>query len=231
LAAGDVVARSLQGFEEWQPGLRNLPPLALFHFFRRRSAGEGLNKGQHRSTHDMKARVALFLLLSLAAPAMGAHEIVTLGPYQVSFDVNTTGEYQITPEDPSSGVTPEGVSFVRYNLSIDGEEGFAFLVLTDYNYSMRSGIKVEQSVLEGPLEATGCQDPKLYQPLIDGHAGMLVNCKYPSGGIMTVASYSPDAVPLETGEVRSKLNCRVLSVYPWETTKDMLYTLHVQAAR
>jgi hypothetical protein len=179
----------------------------------------------------MKARIGLFLLLFMAAQAMGAHEVVTMGPYQVSFDVNTTGEYRITADDPFSGITPEGVSFVRYNLSIDGEEGFALLVLTDYNNSMQSGIKAEQSVLEGPLEATGCQDPKLYQPLIDGHAGMLVNCKYPSGGIMTVASYSPDAVPLETGEVRSKLNCRVLSVYPWETTRDMLYTLHVQAAK
>jgi len=178
----------------------------------------------------MKPRIALFLLLFLATPAMGAHEVVNLGPYQVSFDMNTTGECQITAEDPSSGVTPDGVSFFRYNISIDSEDGFALLVLTDYNYSMLSGIKADRSIVEGLLEATSCQDPKLYQPLIDGHAGVLGNCRYPSGGIMTVASYSPDAVPLETGEVRSKVNCRIFSVYPWETTRDMLYTVHVQAA-
>jgi hypothetical protein len=183
----------------------------------------------HRSPLDMKARIGLILLLFLTAHAMGAHEVVTLGSYQVSFDVNTTGDYQIVPEAPSSGVTPDGVSFVRYNLSIDSEDGFALLVLTDYNYSMLSGVQADRSIVEGLLEATSCQDPKLYQPLIDGHAGVLGNCRYPSGGIMTVASYSPDAVPLENGEVRSKVNFRVLSVYPWETTRDMLYTLHIQA--
>jgi hypothetical protein len=177
----------------------------------------------------MKAKFALLLLMFMAAPAMGAHEVVPLGHYQVSFDMNTTGEYKIIPEGPSSGVTPDGVSFIRYNLSIDSEDGFAILVLTSYNYSMLSGIKADRSIVEGLLETTGCQDPKLYQPLIDGHAGVLGNCRYPSGGIMTVASYSPDAVPLENGDVRSKLNCRVLSVFPWETTRDMLYTLHVQA--
>jgi hypothetical protein len=184
----------------------------------------------------MKARIGLLLLLFMVAPAFGAHEVLTLnpyqfsGPYQVSFDMNTTGEYQIRQDAPSSGITPDGVSYIRYNISIDSEDGFALLVLSDYNYSMLSGIKADRSIVEGLLEATSCQDPKLYQPLIDGHAGVLGNCRYPSGGIMTIASYSPDAVPLENGDVRSRLNCRVLSVYPWETTRDMLYTLHVQAA-
>ena len=44
----------------------------------------------------------VLLVLILAAPAFAAHESGPVGPYNVSFDMNTTSNYTVIVEAPTS---------------------------------------------------------------------------------------------------------------------------------
>ena len=45
---------------------------------------------------------------------------------------------------------------------------------------------------------------------------------------MVAASYSPDARLYEDGSYRGRNDCRIISTYPWEIIRDLLYNLHVE---
>jgi hypothetical protein len=51
---------------------------------------------------------------------------------------------------------------------------------------------------------------------------------YQQGDIVVAASYSPDGAVVDNGEYRGRTNCRVISTYPWEIIRDLLYTLQVE---
>jgi hypothetical protein len=179
----------------------------------------------------MRAELILALLLAMmlamVGPSLAAHEAGGLGPNNISFDMNTTMNYEIFVDPPSSGVTSSGQKFVRYNMSIETTDYFAWVILTSYENNMLASINSNKDIVEAALVASGCESPKLYQPLIDGQPGVLGNCRFENGEVLVVASYSPDAAVRDNGEYSGRTNCRVLSIFPWEITRDMLYTLHV----
>ena len=45
---------------------------------------------------------------------------------------------------------------------------------------------------------------------------------------MVAAAYFPDGRQYEDGSYRGRNDCRVISTYPWEIIRDLLYTLHVE---
>ena len=126
----------------------------------------------------MRAELILALMLVLVSPGWAAHEAVMLGPYNVSFDMNTTMQYQIFTEQPTSGVTSSGLKFVRYNMSVETADYFAWVILTGYEKNMLASINSNKDIVEAALMASGCESPKLYQPLIDGQPGVLGNCRF-----------------------------------------------------
>ncbi|MDD4160880.1 MAG: hypothetical protein PHW87_00190 [Methanothrix sp.] len=186
----------------------------------------------------MRAELILLMLLSLAAPAFAAYESGPVGPYNVSFDMNTTIEYKVIVEKASSGVTSLGVNFVRYNLTIDSADYLAWLILTRYEEPMVANITANEYIVYNALIGAGADEPNLYQPLIDGKQGVLGNFRferqflgqgqYQEGDLVVAASYSPDARLYEDGVYRGRTDCRVISTFPWEIIRDLLYTLHVE---
>jgi hypothetical protein len=166
-------------------------------------------------------------MMSLAAQASGVSEKVMLGTYNVSFDMNTTEDYNIIIENPSSWETSSGIKFTRYNLSIESEEGFMWMFLTDYDALMLADTSSNFDIVSWALQAGGATNPKIYQIQIDGHEGILGYHRFKSGELLVCASYSPDSL-IESGQPLGKLNCRVLSNYAWEITRDALNTLHVE---
>lgn len=176
----------------------------------------------------MRAELILALMMVLVSPGLASHDVVMLGPYNVSFDMNTTMDYKIYPEQPTSGITPSGFKFVRYNISVETADYFAWVILTRYEKPMLASINSNKEIVEAALMASGCESPKLYQPLIDGQPGVLGNCRFDNGDILVAASYSPDGAVRDNGEYSGQTDCRVLSIFPWEITRDMLYTLHVE---
>ncbi|MDM7912516.1 MAG: hypothetical protein QUS09_05400 [Methanotrichaceae archaeon] len=176
----------------------------------------------------MRAELILALMLVLVSPGWAAHETVMLGPYNVSFDMNTTMQYQIFTEPPTTGVTSSGFKFVRYNMSIETADYFASVILTGYEKPMLASINANKEIVEAALMATGCERPELFQPLMDGQPGVLGRCKLEGGNVLVISSYSPDGAVRENGEYSGQTDCRVMSIFPWEITRDMLYTMHVE---
>ncbi|MFA6371901.1 MAG: hypothetical protein WCW68_04690 [Methanothrix sp.] len=189
----------------------------------------------------MRAELILLLVLSMAAPAFASYESGPVGPYNVSFDMNTTMEYRVIVEAPSSGVTSLGVNFVRYNLTIDSADYLAWLILTRYDEPMVANITANEYIVYNALIDAGADKPNLYQPLIDGKPGVLGNFRferqflgqgqYQEGDLVVAASYSPDGRAYGDGVYRGRTDCRVISTFPWEIVRDLLNTLHVEVPK
>jgi hypothetical protein len=182
-----------------------------------------------KTSHDQILFVMLVLILSMATPAPAMQVAGPVGPYNVSFYMNTTSKYDVMVNGPFSGITSTGVKFTRYNLSIDGDEGLASIILTNYEKDMPASINANKDVVLAALISLGCSDPKLYPSTIaiDGHQGVFGNCKHDSGDTAVVVSYSPDARMVNETFI-GRTDCRIVSTFPWEIARDMLYTLHVE---
>jgi hypothetical protein len=187
----------------------------------------------------MRAESILLIMIFLAAPTYAAHESGSVGPYNVSFDMNTTIQYKVIVEAPSIGVTSTGVNFTRYNLTVDSTDYFAWLILTRYEEPMVANITANEDIVWNALQGAGADQPNLYQPLIDGQPGVLGNFRFENqnlgqgqnkqGDLVVAASYSPDGSVGDDGVYRGRTDCRVISTYPWEIIRDLLYSLHVEA--
>jgi len=177
-------------------------------------------------------KTALTLLISmlvLACSASAVHEKGQLGPYNISFDMNTTDNYLISADGPSNGAA-NGLRFTRYNLSITGESGLIFVVLTDYGIDVPANDDDNKNIVDGLLQIAGCSRPEEYKVTIDGHRGILErsqSCNISPPALVTCVSYSPDAA-IKSNVYRGRINCRIVSTYPWQTTRDMLNTIHIE---
>jgi hypothetical protein len=176
----------------------------------------------------MRILLILLNIVAFACPVLAVQETIDLGSDTISFEMNTTSNYGITKEGPSVSITNTGIPLVRFNITIDGAEGFAFIIYTKYNQSMKADINANMEVVQDVLAATGCERPQLFQPLIDGQPGFLGHCRFPSGNILVIASYSPDGMQ-QGSQYLGKKNIRVLSTFPWEITRDILNTIRLRS--
>lgn len=189
----------------------------------------------------MRAELILILVLgisSLTAPALAYFESGPVGPYNVSFNMNTTKEYKVIVEASTHGITSLGVKYDRYNLTIDSADYFAWLILTRYDEPMVANITANEYIVYNALVSAGADKPSLYQPLIDDKPAVLGNFRfekqflgqgqYQEGDLIVAACYSPDGRTYEDGVYRGRTDCRIISTFPWEIIRDLLYTLHVQ---
>ena len=186
----------------------------------------------------MRAESIVLLMLLLAAPAYAAYESGPVGPYNVSFDMNTTMQYTVIVESPTTGVTSTGVNFTRYNLTIDSTDYFAWLILTRYEEPMIANVTANEYIVWNALLNAGGDQPNLYQRLIDGQPAVVGNFRfekqdlgqgrYKQGDLVLAACYSPDGRVYEDGVYRGRTDCRIISTFPAEIIKYMLYTLHVK---
>jgi len=187
----------------------------------------------------MRTQFILLLMFYIATPAGAAvaHESGTVGPYVVSFDMNTTMQYTVYVESPMTGETSMGIKFTRYNLTIDSADYTANIVLTRYDEPMIANITANEYIVYYALENAGADEPALYQPQIDGQPGVLGNFRfqneylgngqYQQGDLVVAAAYSPDGRVYKDGVYRGRTDCRIISTYPWEIIRDLIYTLHI----
>ena len=186
----------------------------------------------------IREQFLLLLVLCLVQPAFAAHEAGPVGPYNVSFDMNTTMDYRVIVEPSSSGIS-SGIGFIRYNLTVDNADYFAIITLTRYEQPMLANIAANMDIVLTALSLAGADQPKIYQNLtIDGQPAVLANFRferqflgqgrYQEGDLVVAAAYSPDARLYEDGNYWGRNDCRVISTYPWEIIRDLLYTLHVE---
>ena len=191
-----------------------------------------------RAIYERRLFYLILLVLTLTAPAFAAHEQGPVGPYNVSFDMNTTENYTVIVEAPNRGTTSEGVNFTRHNLTVEGSDHFLFLILTRYDEPMLANITANANIVWSALLNSGADEPVVYQPLIDGQPGVLGQFRfakqdlgggqYEEGDLIVATSYSPDGKVYEDGVYWGKSDCRVVSTFPWEVIRDMLNSLHIE---
>ncbi len=183
--------------------------------------------------------LALCLTVFFFQTGQAAHESGSIGPYAVSFDMNTTMDYQVIVESASNGVTSTGVSFTRYNMTIDSTDYFAWLILTRYETPMVANVTANEYIVYNALLSAGADEPKIYTNIsIDGKPAVfgdfrfdrqyLGSGQYQEGDLVVAAVFSPDAKLYEDGSYMGTTDCRVISTYPWEVITYLLYTLHIE---
>jgi hypothetical protein len=182
----------------------------------------------------MKTGLILALVAMLACTASAGSVKEKLGPYSVSFDLNTTEKYSITTEKPSYGATESGIKFAECNLSINGGDSLLYLVLREYRINNQTDIDSNKTNINtvtgtmntiiGMIDTSQRPSVKLYQLPIDGQTGVLEACRFPSNEVFACASYFLG----NTTSANKKTNCRIFSTYPWEITRQMLYSLHIE---
>lgn len=182
----------------------------------------------------MRTWLIMALMFALVCTASAGSVKEKLGPYNVSFDLNTTEKYTVITEEPSNGVTENGTKFVEYNLSVDGDDSLLYLVLKGYRIYNKTDIDSNKTNINtvtgtmntiiGMIGTTQRPSMKIYQLPIDGHTGVLEACRFPSNEVFACASYFLES---DTSAIK-KTNCRVFSTYPWEITREMLYSLHIE---
>ncbi len=187
----------------------------------------------HQVRLRMRTGLILALIAMLAFNASAGSVRERLGSYDVSFDLNTTAKYSVAVEGPSNGVTENGIKFIDYNLSVDGGDSLIYLVLRGYKINNMTDIDSNKTNINtvtgtmntilGKIDSTQRPSVKLYQLPIDGHTGVLEAGRFSSNEVFACVSYFLDN---STSPIK-KTNCRVFSTYPWEFTREMLYSLHV----
>lgn len=186
----------------------------------------------------IREQFLLLLVLCLVSQAFAAHEAGPVGPYNLSFDMNTTMDYTVIVEPSSSGQTPLGIDFVRYNVTVDSDDYAAWLILTRFEEPIVANISDSEYMVYGALINSGADRPNLYPVLIDGQPAVVGNFRferqflgqgrYQEGDLVVAAAYFPDGRQYGDGSYRGRNHFRIISTYPWEIIRDLLYTLHVE---
>ncbi len=169
------------------------------------------------------AGLGLLLILALAGIACAATESYSLGPFVLSFDLNSTIPYTVSTERPLDAA---GGSLI-YGLSIRSNDGLIYIAIT-YNPDLRPAtFEANRAIVQSFLQEMGCTDLNITREIIDAHQAAIGGGLLPSGRVLYCASYSPDGTT-EEGALEGRTNCRLLSTFPLAETANLLRSIHVE---
>jgi len=179
--------------------------------------------------------IALIIVLSailLSQPTSAEPVVRDLGPFQVSFDLNTSMPYTVAVDEPVRSIQ-KGRSYITYGLGVRGDDSTIWIFVTDY-----VGIEYGKKLVEVPLDndwkivndfltEQGCSNINITETVIDGTVGALGGGILPSDRVIFCASYAPEGV-FAQGRQLVTANCRLFSTFPADETASLLGTIHVE---
>jgi hypothetical protein len=123
----------------------------------------------------MRNLLALFLIFLLAAPASAKQEEISLGPYNISFDLNTSANYTIMPHselEKDSNTTSFHIDIIFDNdtRALIGIEDF-----NEWQYAGHPCTTLKKLVLD--LDETYFEG-NVSERMIDDKMGEVVSTKY-----------------------------------------------------
>ncbi len=183
----------------------------------------------------MKLSIAAILMLMLSSAALAAPETHQLGPYTVSFNMNTNMSYQIQTQDPA--VYPFATIYPLV-ITTDNTTG-ASISITQYNNLTTSilGVNEEIAALRMALRGINVTAPE--EMVIDNMNGFLLSgmpfagmSNAPSGYMFYQAQYWLDSKDCECGPVSvGTVLVNIASTYPQNVTEGLLSSIHVAAGQ
>jgi hypothetical protein len=171
--------------------------------------------------------IMAFMLISISS-ASSALVNTSAGPYNISFDLNTTMNYTVAPQETvlllNPNTTQHSVGILTSNSSWAGIAVFDQENLTDSTNTS------DRTVLGLAMLAAYYTNVTVDDIVIDGKDGMLASGELPTGDMIYRAWYWLDSKSCECGPVSvGKAKVEVMSLYPQNVTDSLLDTLHVEA--
>jgi hypothetical protein len=198
-------------------------PISRQDFSRSSSnAGWGENK--------VRLILSTALLLMLSCSALAAVETQQLGPYNVSFDMNTNMKYQLIPETSVEAPFANAYPLLIMTDNLTG----ARIFITEYKNLTDATMNTAKNIVRLTTLLRGFNVTSVDDLTIDGHPGFLVtgsNEAVPKEMKFYEAMYWLDSHSCECGPVSvGMVNVDITSSYPQDATEGLINSIHVVPA-
>ncbi len=181
----------------------------------------------------MKLIWAVATVLILSPLTLAGSEDISMGPYNVSFNLNTTMGYNVTPHPE---VKNNDSSY--YLLSIDfGNDTLADVGVTtykDWQYGEYPCTSWQGMYLRAAKDSGEIQNGSVSEATIDGKEGSIIRQEVLNESMArtinsTIARYWLDAEEIEGYGLRAaKTEVEMISLLPENLTEDLLNSIHVE---
>ena len=177
----------------------------------------------------VKARMVLIIVLSLLlVPVSSAkHESITVGPYKISFDLNTTQNYSVNNTTFKAGITYDGTKYNTSSAWLNSSSNFALVTVAHFNDPMCGDLTDTQSSVSDFLQELNYNKIETNKIKIDGQQGIVGHGVNSNGDFMFAAQYWQKSgtyfnAPYDT-------NVLIESDYPWyNTTFSLLKSIQAR---
>ncbi len=179
----------------------------------------------------MRTLFAVILLLMMSFSALAAPETHQVGPYKVSFNMNTNATYQI--QTPNATVYPSATVYTLVTAT-DNTTG-ASIGITKYKNLTTSTLETNEEIAALRMALGGINVTAPVEQVIDNNSGFLLSGRpfpsmvnMPSGTVFQQAQYWLDSKNCECGPVSVGTTLvNIASTYPPDVTQGILSSLHV----
>jgi hypothetical protein len=184
----------------------------------------------------VKLLLTAALVLMLSSLALAASETEQLGPYTVTFDMNTPMQYQVEAQEPIE--TPFSTIY-SLRISTDDTTG-AGIGITEYKNKTDATLSVAKQLIVMDMALRGINVTTAPEDLtIDGRDGFLIagepvseTTEAPQAAKLFRAGYWLDSMECECGPVSvGNVNVGISSSYPEDVTRNLVNTLMVAAGQ
>jgi len=174
--------------------------------------------------------MSIAVLLMLSCSALAAAETQQLGPYNVSFDMNTDMKYQIMPEAPVEAPFANAYPLLIMTDNLTG----ARIFITEYKDLTDATMDTTKNIVRLTTLLRGFNVTSVDDMTIDGHPGFLVTGSdeaVPNEMKFYEAMYWLDSQSCECGPVSvGMVNVDITSSYPQDVTEGLISSIHVVPA-
>jgi hypothetical protein len=178
----------------------------------------------------VKLLLAAVLALMLSSVALAAPETHQVGPYKVSFDMNTNTKYQILTPNTQGNSMATGYLL---EIKTDNSTG-ASVAITEYKNPVDSTLQMQGALDLWSMRASGINATTMMNQTINGKNGFLISgapfssSNVPAGFKLYHAQYWLDSKQCECGAVSvGTTSVFISSTYPQDVTMNLLKSINV----
>jgi hypothetical protein len=177
----------------------------------------------------MKMMHVLILMVLLAAGASAKTEEVSVGPYNVSFDLNTTMEYSVSSNWDDANTT----SSLNIKFANDTEAAIAVINQTVWECAdLSQDLRYLNLALNYEKAIGTIMDGNLSKSIIDGKPGLVAIETYEKDGKVvntTIAKYWLDSKVIENYNISVGMTkVEILANIPMNLSENLLDTIQVK---
>jgi hypothetical protein len=177
----------------------------------------------------MRLILAMIIMLTATLIASGVPETKTMGPYNVSFDLNTTTNYSILYAKPIQ--TPVSTTYMMM-IKMNNSTLANLAVIENKNLSDSTLALGKLQAEKGLISNGYSRNISSINAVIDGNKGFISGGVNSREMILFMIGYWLDTKDCDCGPVSvGKTKVEMISSYPPELTWSLLSSLHVEKAK